>query len=728
MPDINDGIKDGINDGSSHAFDESFQQALAQDQNSEDEQRRLIERQQRIQVIANKLETMAESVSKDRQAVEIEWLKFELQYAGRYDEKTLKNIEDRAGSKVYVKQTRPKVDNFVAKIFDMYFAGDDNFWGIDPTPEPALIKAVASEDLPSETEEPDGEKAQARKIIRQAREACDNMSTLMDDQITENRFAREARDVLETAARLGTGILKGPIDDGLVRTYWDADPETGEWRLQSATEMKPAFRHTPVWNFFPDPDATNIEDCGFTFERHVKTPKAMRKLAKNAGFNSKAIRALLKQGAQGRQPEFMQKMRGLEPKNDHAQNKPGSCFIVWEYRGPLEGEDLAMLYRQSGGESGLEVAEEIDPLEELDVVLYVCQGHVLKFGENHLESGESLYSIYRPVKVPGSFWGEGIPSMMENSQSAMNAAFRMIMDNAAISTGPQLVIDKSAIEPENGSYQLKPFKVWLKTSTALTQSPFTMHEVRSNQEYLANIYALSRQIMDEETGLPLIAQGEQGKHVTQTATGMSLLMGSANINIKRAVRDFDDDLIEPALTRLYEFNMLYHHADNVKGDMRVKVLGASSLLVRDIEAQNVITLMDKYAANPVFGPLMKPLDAFRRVVKVAGIDPSEIVKSDEELKEEETARAEADQQGEVQKTPEVLAAEIRLQIVEREGEIKKELAAMARDTEMIKFAEANDLELSKLEAILDDKAEERAHKERKHASELGIKRQMGSGI
>jgi hypothetical protein len=39
---------------------------------------------------------------------------------------------------------------------------------------------------------------------------------------------------------------------------------------------------------------------------------------------------------------------------------------------------------------------------------------------------------------------------MMRDPAGARAAWRMLMDNSALSVGPQIVIDKTRIEPENG--------------------------------------------------------------------------------------------------------------------------------------------------------------------------------------------------------------------------------------------------------------------------------------
>jgi len=56
--------------------------------------------------------------------------------------------------------------------------------------------------------------------------------------------------------------------------------------------------------------------------------------------------------------------------------------------------------------------------------------------------------------------------------------------------------------------------------------------------------------------MPIVAQGEAGPR-SETATGRSILMNSANIMIRRAVKLFDDNITKPLITRFYHWNMQF---------------------------------------------------------------------------------------------------------------------------------------------------------------------------
>ncbi len=105
--------------------------------------------------------------------------------------------------------------------------------------------------------------------------------------------------------------------------------------------------------------------------------------------------------------------------------------------------------------------EDYDPLDEINVIVWFCQGHLLKFAEQPMESGDLLYSVFSFERDDTSMFGFGVPNLMRDSQKAINGGWRMTMDNAGLSVGPQVVVDTTAPRLEVSLRQLEAGKVQL---------------------------------------------------------------------------------------------------------------------------------------------------------------------------------------------------------------------------------------------------------------------------
>lgn len=684
-----------------------------------------------LEGIVQRLEREAESRVGKRASLEQRWLEDLRQLHGEYEDDVLKELKDAKKSQLFINQTRPKTNACDARLSDMLFPTDDKNWGIKPTPVPELDqtarkavnmakakvdeanKQLAAGDpemaaaLATEASGPAAVATEIKAIQDEARTRAEAMEAEISDQLIECQYNIAARDVISDACRIGTGIMKGPIaSNDRVRRSWRKDEKTGVYQIEMVDDPRPAFVRTDFWSFFPDPDARSIKESADFYERHLWTPKELRALARQPGFDKDAIRRLLKADSHAPLPTYLADLRSIT--GEH-QAPADARFVGWEYRGPITAEALRDLASAMGRGDIAAEHEDFDELEEINVVIWFCDGEILKFGIHHMESGEPIYSVYNLEKDDSSIWGYGIPYLMRDSQKAMNAAWRMMMDNGGLSSGPQLEIDRSVVEPADGDWTMVPRKVWLrKESAPIGKDGIKVHNIENHQAEMQNIIALCKQFIDDETSISVLAQGEQGAHTTQTANGMALLMNAVNVVFRRMVKNFDDDMTVPNIRRLYDWNMQFSPKEHIKGDFDVDARGTSVLLAREIQSQNLMVLAN-FTAHPTLGILLKAAPILRKLAQSMMVPADEIILTDEELKQELAKQAKA-------KPPEDPS-------IEREhvrGGYMLQQAQLNRDTEMMKIAETKNMKFEDLKAKYDIAEMGSKSKERILAAEIAV--------
>lgn len=696
------------------AIDEAQQQSAIDAAEAEAERLRaeIDRRADRIKGIAERLERQAQEVVGQRQQLEDDWLEDLRNYYGRYDDETEARLRREKKSRVFVRKPLSLCRHWISKLSDLLFPVDEDNWSIRPTPVPELTNDLARL-------EPGSEQAlAAQKQLDEAKAASLAMGNEMRDQLRQSRYNARSRDCIDDCVILGTGIMKGPVSSGAL-TRWQAMAEKG-WARRIMPDKAPKFVRVDPWNFFPDPTATSAEDTGFTYERHLPTAKELRRWARE-GFNAAAIRNLLEAGARGQIPSYIETVAMIV--NGRASNVKDR-FVVWEYRGPITGEelrDVCIYMGQSAVWDAVANTMPIDPLDEIQVVMWICQGEVLQFGLHPLDSQANVYSVWPFLRDTSSIFGWGVPRITRDDSAALNSAWRMVLDNGGLSTGPQIVINKSIIEPSDGDWALKPQKPWLIKSDAPTnQPPFQTFHIDSRQTELLNIVTTADAMANESAGLPPQTQGEPGTMQTTAASGIAMLLQNAAVVFRHVVRNFDDDLTVPNITRLYEWNMQHGTDDRIKGDMKVDARGSSELLVREITAQNLSLILDKYAANPATAPLIKVPETFRSMVRQMGIAADDIVKTDDEIAQEQATTEPAPPD------PETLRLQLQLQIAQQDSQTRLQVAAMERDTEMFKLAATQNMKMDELRAMMTSRQMEFDHKERSQAAETAFKRDQSN--
>jgi hypothetical protein len=219
--------------------------------------------------------------------------------------------------------------------------------------------------------------------------------------------------------------------------------------------------------------------------------------------------------------------------------------------------------------------------------IWFCDTEILSVSLHPLDSQEQVYSVFTLQKDPASPFGYGVPWLIRDHQSILNTAWRMMMDNAKVSLGPQIEIDKSRVAPEDNNYKMEAMKIWVTTAglSNTTQPAIKTYDIPMHQEMYAAIIAMVLETVDEVIGMPRIAQGETGSMPQQTASGMAILMNSANVTFRRIIKNYDDDVIVPTIRRFYHWNMQFHDDETIKGDFEVDARGSSVLLVREMQAE-----------------------------------------------------------------------------------------------------------------------------------------------
>lgn len=740
---------------------------------SEDDIEKAEEENERLQGFVAKLEEEAERRVRRRSTIETRWMRDLRQFHAIYDPETLKKIEDTGGSQINVSLTRAKTNALSARLSDLLFPTDERNWSIQPTPVPELVDATEEAqslvDDARDTYEARGKQMQEyhdagaedqatamaeemqaaeevlteaeaaadelQETIKKASDKCDLMQTEIDDQLKACSYQAACRDAIDQGCKIGTGVIKGPIIGPTVSERWTL--ENGTFKLKGSESKMPSYTHVDAWGFFPDPDARRVQDGEGVYERHLMNRKQMRALARRPDVYEGAVRKLLKVGANRTVPSYLVELNTI---SDTEITNINDLFHVWEYTGPIETEELQLLADAFNDDKVRDEDDEIDPLDEIVVRVFFCQGEILSFALHPLDSRETIYSVFSPEEDEAGPYGYGVPYMIRDSNSVFQAAGRMLMDNAGIATGPQLVINTDVIEPQDGSWKITPRKIWKRKSGADPRDPGIQSiNIDIHQQELQNIMGMAQQLMDEESAIPKVAQGEAGPHA-ETAKGRSLLMNSANTVFRRFVKNFDDNVTVPNIRRAYHWNMQFSEKEHIKGDYDVDARGSSVLLVREMQATNLIMIAEKFGEHPVYGKKIDHDELLAEIFRAHMIPTAKITKTLRQQKqdEQEEASKPSPEMQAMQAEQEARQAELdaKREIADQDNQTRLQIAQLNYDTAMMTLAEKMNMDQSKLEAMLDQRRESEAARleatrlktdsdERKLAVEVGMRERTG---
>ena len=600
-----------------------------------------------IQSLGARLAARFQEFKDARKETENEWLKDLRQYNGQYEPEVLARLEESgARSKVFVGLTRTKVMAAYSRIIDLLFQHGDPAFACEPTPVADLspiqvvkLREQATQEImmASQMMDPNmnqdlvmarlGELEQEFKEIEQkaAQEAAENMTTEIMDQLIESNAEMKLKESMLEACIFGSGAVKaGTVKIDTTQSYEKLeDPQTGEtgYALSVIEKATPEVESVSIFDLYPDPYCTSLEDCDGLFRRHVLTRRQFRELADLPQFDGEMVKYLLKTNRTGNHVEedHERTRRRIAGINDHSES---NRFEVLEFWGTVDGYELQ--------EHDIEMPEDADLSDDYNACVWMCSGKVIKVMLNPISGYKMPYFVFPYERTPHQFWGTGVPRMMRDSQGTMNAATRIWLDNLALSSGPMVEVNTDLLAAGEDPTDIHPWRVFLREGGDGSMPAVRWYQPVANANGLNQIVEIFRRFADETTSLPSYTHGETGKSLNKTATGMSMLMGAANVALKSTIKNIDDFLMEPMIKALYHWNMEFNSKDYIKGDLKIVARGSTALVQKEVQSQRLLQFLS-LVSNPMDSGLVDRNQLIRDIAKSMDIDPDEIVKSEEQI-------------------------------------------------------------------------------------------------
>jgi hypothetical protein len=452
--------------------------------------------------------------------------------------------------------------------------------------------------------------------VSPAQRAARKMEKLVHDQIEESNGGSEIRNALLEAALLGTGIVKGPFNFNKKLHKWDTN-ENGERQYNPLEVRVPRIEFVSCWDFYPDPAATNIEECEYVVHRHKMNRSQLRQLRNMPYFNEDAIRECIQDGPNYEDKDFESQLR-----DDYQLDETYMAnFEVLEYWGIMDAE-----YAR---EVGIELDDNIDDLDEVQINAWVCGNKLLRAVINPFTPYRIPYSAFPYERNPYNFFGIGVAENMNDSQQIMNGHARMAIDNLALAGSLVFDVDESALVGGQ-NMEVYPGKIFRRQAGMPGQSIYGLKFPNTAPENMM-MFDRFRQLADEQTGIPSYSHGQTGvQSMTRTASGMSMLLGAASLNIKTVVKNLDDFLLKPLGESYFQWNMQFFEGDlDVVGDLEVKATGTNSLMQKEVRSQR-LTMFLQTAQSPAIAPFVKISKLVSELAYSLDLDPDEILNDPEE--------------------------------------------------------------------------------------------------
>ena len=434
--------------------------------------------------------------------------------------------------------------------------------------------------------------------------AAKKMQKKIHDQLEESSATKYLRSTAFEISLFGTGVMKGPFAVDKEYPNWNDDGE-----YDPVFKTVPQISHVSVWNFYPDPDANNMDEAQFVIERHKMSRTQLRSLKRRPYFRSSVIDEVISFG------ENYTKKYWEDDLSDYAPEHGIDRFEVLEYWGMI---DVAMLIEQD-----VDIPKELEDFDELQANAWVCNGKLIRLVLNPFKPSKIPYMAAPYELNPYSFFGVGIAENMDDTQTLMNGFMRMAVDNAVLSGNLLVEVDETNLVPGQ-DLTLYPGKVFRRQGGAPGQAIFGTKYPNVSQENMM-MFDKARVLADESTGFPSFAHGQTGiSGIGRTASGISMLMGAAQGSIKSVIKNVDDYLLRPLGEGLFRFNMQFDFDPELKGDLEVKARGTESLMANEVRSQRLMQFL-QIASNPALAPFAKFQYIITEIAKSMDLDPDKVV-------------------------------------------------------------------------------------------------------
>lgn len=422
----------------------------------------------------------------------------------------------------------------------------------------------------------------------------DLMEKEIENHLIATKYGMEVRKAMMDRVILGTGIIKGPKNVGVhKKVYKKLQASDGRVvRVPTFIEEKmPRLYRVNPWCFFPDDSATDALQAEDSIEIHPMTRGELRELLNHSGFISSQIIKCLEEEPKDYPNSPFNDPAFLTQGNNTTKNK----YMVLEYHGPLDKEDLELF--------GIE-AHTDDPTNEVYGEVWCVNGRVIRIDVADIEGAYRIpYKMCVWEPDPASPFGYGIPMLVRDQQRVVNETYKMILDNAGVSAGPQVVVDTTLIKPADGGMQCTPWKVWYSTEFGADVTKAIQFFIPENAfEGLAALLGLAQKFADDESSIQSLVGGGLGSpQAGESATGLMIMNQNATAPLFFKAEEWDDAITYPIIQDMYDWEMQYNPKEEIKGAYEIDVRTSTSYMRSQIEQQKLERLRQEIAQGSPIG-------------------------------------------------------------------------------------------------------------------------------
>jgi hypothetical protein len=521
---------------------------------------------------------------------------------GEYEPAKLAMIREFGGSEVYLRVIANKCRILESWLKDVYLGQTDKPWTLAASPKPSvpadiekevraqLAREIAAvytqlgtmpDQIAVRAAEADMRDAAEERLRDVARKAVERMERRMEDQLMEGGFPTAMASFISDFVTYPTAVVKGPVLRQRKQIAWQSGAG-GKMAPVVTDQIIPDFERVDPFRAYPAAGAGTPQD-GYFIEHLSLSYDELYAMLGSPGVNEEALRAALKEAEGGGLANWI----GWSEANDtpdkdnvayHLKRKVFNIDALLFY-GPVRGSDLIEWANDAKDETL--VADITDPDATHEAAVWLVGSWVIKAHLNYDPLGVRPYYSASYNNVPGAFWGESVPDILEDVGDVVSAVGRALVNNAGFASGPMVGLNVDRLQDGEKISTLTPWQIFQLADSQYGNSsdrPIEFYQPQMHAQELLAIIDKFYQFADDFSMIPrYMAGSDKVAGAGRTASGLSMLMDAANKGLKAAVSNIDAALAQ-LLEKLYNHNMIFDPDETIKGDAQVVARGATSLM------------------------------------------------------------------------------------------------------------------------------------------------------
>ncbi len=560
-------------------------------------------------------------------------------------------------------------------------------------------------------------------------ERVDRMKAKIEGQLTARKADREYMKKWLSGGYYGMAFSKFNIETVRHTEFKQVEMDLGNAaqylspeEMQQYTRFEPdeieedvpGHRYVSVWDMVWDMEDDDLQASAGYAERIISSSYDLKQLD-GPGYIDEAIGRVIdrkrdsKYGDHGSDDDNVSITPGIRNLRDR---KKGINRFEFYMRAPRKlADEFEKIIKMSPKPEvfRLGLIEDYEDSEtggdDVEIMGEIADKEIIRFIRN--DTGKRPHHMWVVERNLDESTGSGIADNMEDVQASLVGMIRSFEDNKKLSANVTTAVKKRFFNKPGELDDIVPGKSYdISDATDDVRKAIMPIVFPDVGETLISGINLMMQLKDDVSMIPTIMQGfTLPKHKPDTAYEMRQLTENAGKYIGQAIRNNDEQFIEPEIRDIYEYNMMFGEDESCKVNAKIKANGFTSFQAKEVRGERMKQALSLFVSNEFLMPYVQIEPHLEVIYESMDEDPEKFLKS-EDQKEQEAQQAQEEAEAEEAKAKEAFQMEADKELALNDQEHQHKLAEIDQkhDQDMEVAAQKHNFKME--EDLLSDERKE----------------------